>query len=104
MDAFIDTVRRRSPIRESMPVHVRPTLFLRMMWVSTDIDYVVGPSDKYITGHRHPGHRSERRPHDCSTRTWTHEKDSTRALRGVCNDRRQDHRRCSVTARTLDIS
>jgi hypothetical protein len=42
MDAFIDTARRRSPIRESMPVHVRPTLFIRMMWVSTDIDYVVG--------------------------------------------------------------
>jgi len=35
MDAFIDTARRRSPIRESMPVHVRPTLFIRMMWVST---------------------------------------------------------------------
>ena len=55
MDAFIDTARRRSPIRESMPVHVRPTLFIRMMWVSTDIDCVVGPSDKYILGHRHPG-------------------------------------------------
>ena len=48
MDAFIDTARRRSPIRESMPVHVRPTLFIRMMWVSADIGYVVGPPDKYI--------------------------------------------------------
>ena len=41
MDAFIDTARRRSPIRGSMSVHVRSTLFIRMMWVSTDIDHVV---------------------------------------------------------------
>jgi hypothetical protein len=41
MDAFIDTARRRSPIRGSMSVHVRSTLFIRMMSVSTDIDDVV---------------------------------------------------------------
>jgi len=31
------------------------------MWVSTDIDYVVSPSDKYILDIDIPGHRSERR-------------------------------------------
>jgi hypothetical protein len=42
MDAFIDAVRRRSPIRRSdIDTCSITTLFNQMMWVPADIDHVV---------------------------------------------------------------
>jgi hypothetical protein len=50
---FFVTARRRSPIRGSMPVHVRSTLFIRMCGFRLTLT-MSWQSDKYVPGHRYP--------------------------------------------------